>query len=148
VKLIFGILRSHVTHPKPMHFFEDCGACRFYIGPQRGGIAMNMWRTEQETGVPRPPGKKRWSLLNPLREDGLIVAAIVFLYLSLLAWPLYNLATDAGSPSGNFTLLAGMLGLILAAYAAIADHVRTVFRLPLGATGIAMVIGFWGFGPL
>lgn len=104
--------------------------------------------TGQEHDARRTAEKKRWRLLNPHGQDKAIITLIVLLYLSLLAWPLYSLAIGAGSPSGNFTLLMGVLGLILAAYAAIADHVRVVVRLPLGSIGIAMIIGFWGFAPL
>lgn len=109
---------------------------------------MDMWRTGHKHEVRRTAEKRRWSLFNPYGEDNVITALIALLYLSLLAWPLYNLAVGTGSPTANFVLLGGMLGLILAAYAAIADHVRAAVRLPLCSIGIAMIIGFWGFGPL
>jgi hypothetical protein len=107
-----------------------------------------MWRTGQEHDARQSAEKKRWCLLNLRGQGKAIITSIILLYLSLLAWPLYNLAIGAGSLSGNFTLLAGMLGLILAAYAAIADHVRVVVRLLLSSIGIAMIICFWGFEPL
>jgi hypothetical protein len=81
-------------------------------------------------------------------RDNTLVAAFALFYALLACIPLYNLVTDNGSRAQNLSILGGMLGLVIAGCAAMDIPVRWTLRLALGAIGIGLIVGFWGFGPM
>jgi hypothetical protein len=80
--------------------------------------------------------------------EKLIIGTSALLYAALLAWPLYGLAIGSGSRQENFTLLGGVIGLMLATYAVMSNRIAEPMRLPLGVIGLSIVLACWGFGSL
>jgi len=113
---------------------------------------MQEWPTKEEDGAPRSPPRapwhRRWNLRDPHARDNLFVAALALFYAILAGFPLYNLITDNGSRPRNFTILGGMVGLVIAGFAAMDIPVHGALRLALAAVGIGLIVGFWGFGPM
>jgi hypothetical protein len=105
---------------------------------------MKEWRTDDEV---TPQRKSWWSRLDADTRDNIIVGVAAAFYAALLAWPIYNLLLGPSAPE-DFTLLGGMIGLMLASYAVMSNRVADVFRLPIAAAGLLIVLACWGFGPL
>lgn len=113
---------------------------------------MQEWPTEEENeprqGSPKAPWHRRWNLRDPQARDNTFVAALALFYAILAGFPLYNLITGNGSHPQDFSILGGMIGLVIAGFAAMDIPVHWGLRLALAAIGIGMIVGFWGFGPM
>jgi hypothetical protein len=70
------------------------------------------------------------------------------LYLAVLVWLIYGLVFQHGRHPEYPTLIGGLFGLLVASYAAMSDRVQGGWRALIAATGFALIVGFWGFGPL
>jgi hypothetical protein len=97
--------------------------------------------------VPKWTWRRRWGELDHQTRDNIIVGVGGLVYAVLLGWPLYNLAVGRSQPE-NFTLLGGMIGLMLAAYAIMTNRMVGSFRWIAGATGLLVLVLCLGFGPL
>jgi hypothetical protein len=113
---------------------------------------MKDWLTDEkeaEQRLRRRTGLRgRWHELTPKQRDDIVVGAIAFIYGAVAIGPIYNLVTGVGSRPQNFTILGGMIGLVIAGYAAMAVQLHWPIRAILGAIGVACIAGFWGFGPM
>lgn len=113
---------------------------------------MQEWPTEEEDSAPRSPPRvpwhRRWNLREPRARDNAFVAALALFYVILAGFPLYNLITGNGSRPQDFSILGGMIGLVIAGFAAMDIPVHWTLRLVLAAIGIGLIVGFWGFGPM
>lgn len=98
--------------------------------------------------LPARPQRRRWNLRDPQARDNTFVGMLALLYAVLAGLPLYNLVTGNGSRPQNFSILGGMVGLVIAGFAAMDIPVHWTLRLTLAAIGIGLIVGFWGFGPM
>ena len=103
--------------------------------PGRGGL------------VPKWTWHLGWGDLDHQTRDNIIVGIGGLVYAVLLGWPLYNLAVGRSQPE-NFTLLGGMIGLMLAAYAIMTNRMVGSFRWIAGAAGLLVLVLCLGFGPV
>jgi hypothetical protein len=111
---------------------------------------MQEWPTDEEESAqePRTPLPRRWTLRDPQVRDNAFVTVLALFYAILAGFPLYNLVTGNGSRPQDFSILGGMVGLIIAGFAAMDIPVHWALRLMLAAVGIGFIVGFWGFGPM
>jgi hypothetical protein len=114
---------------------------------------MKDWPTEAERPAKSRANRwcrDRWNEANPEHRQraDLIVATGALLYLFVLIWPLHGLVTGHGHRPEYPTMLGGLLGLLLASYAAMSDRLRRQQRALIAAMGIAFIVACWGFGPM
>jgi hypothetical protein len=114
---------------------------------------MKDWLTEAEESAKSRANRwwrDHWNDLGPKHQlrDDLIVAAGALLYLLVLIWPLYGLASGHGRHPEYPTMLGGLIGLLLASYAVMSDRMRGRQRALIAAIGIAFIVVCWGFGPM
>jgi hypothetical protein len=114
---------------------------------------MRDWPSDAEDREQSRPDRwwrDHWNDLGPKHQlrDDLFVSAGALLYLAVLIWPICGIVFQRGHHPEYPTLIGGLIGLLVSSYAAMSDRVQGGRRALIAATGFALIVGFWGFGPL